>query len=314
MPCNAVGRQRLHLSVWILAAVAVSSAWSQDAVTLEEGKHSLRIGIGDRQIAEYVYADETILRPYFRDLRTRSGVPVTRNLPPIKGQDLDDHPTMHPGLWLAFGDLSGADFWRNKGRVRQTRLVREPQGSAGEAAFVVSNRYEGPAGPICAEQSRIGIQFLPSGYMLHWKSTFSADQDFAFGDQEEMGLGVRVATPLAVAQGGEILDSEGRKNGAEVWGKQADWCVYCGIINGQRIGVALMPAKKNFRPSWFHARDYGLLVANPFGRNAFTKGEKSRVIVKKGNEFDLGFHVLICESPADNSLDIAGIYREYVRK
>ena len=32
-------------------------------------------------------------------------------------QDLDDHPTMHPGLWLAFGDINGADFWRNKGRV-----------------------------------------------------------------------------------------------------------------------------------------------------------------------------------------------------
>ena len=31
-----------------------------------------------------------------------------------------------------------------------------------------------------------------------------------------------------------------------------------------------MAAPENFRASWFHSRDYGLIVANPFGKKAMT--------------------------------------------
>ncbi|MBM3861987.1 MAG: hypothetical protein FJ395_20375, partial [Verrucomicrobia bacterium] len=72
-----------------------------------------------------------------------------------------------------------------------------------------------------------------------------------------------------------------------------------GVIGERRVGVLLMPDPKNFRASWFHNRDYGLMVANPFGRNAFTKGEKSAVVVKKGESFRLRFGVLIHAVPPD---------------
>ena len=36
-----------------------------------------------------------------------------------------------------------------------------------------------------------------------------------------------------------------------------------------------------------------MLVANPFGQNAFTKGEKSKVVVRKGETFRLRFGVLV---------------------
>ena len=75
-----------------------------------------------------------------------------------------------------------------------------------------------------------------------------------------------------------------------------------------------MPHSKNFRPSWFHARDYGLLVANPFGQNAFTKREKSRVTVKKGEEFRLRFGVLVYESPSGKLPKIRDEYRTYLEK
>ncbi|MEQ8788421.1 MAG: hypothetical protein RIC55_19075 [Pirellulaceae bacterium] len=62
-----------------------------------------------------------------------------RNRPPVKGKDLDDAPTMHPGLWLAFGDIDCADFWRNNARVRHVRYAEEPQGGAGCGSFTVQN-------------------------------------------------------------------------------------------------------------------------------------------------------------------------------
>lgn len=284
------------------------------AVSFQQGDGSLQIAIGGQPIAEYVFSDDKILRPYFRHLRTLSGVLVTRNHPPVKGQDPDDHSAMHPGLWLAFGDLDGADFWRNKGRVRHLRFIEQPKVKAGGGSFVVENVYEADGRSICTETCKITISVRSDGYLLDWRSTFQSKQDFTFGDQEEMGLGVRVATPLAVDKGGEIIDSENRKNGSQVWGKQADWCQYSGVVDRQRIGIVLMPAPNNFQRSWFHARDYGLLVANPFGQNAFTKGEKSKVTVKQGDKFHLRFGVLVFGVPAETPLDIAGPYRRYLEE
>ncbi len=278
-----------------------------------EQPNRLLVHIGDTPVAEYVFQHKQVLRPYFRHLRTLSGVRVTRNDPPIAGVDLDDHPTYHPGLWMAFGDLDGADFWRNKARVVHSRFIEQPRGDAGRGSFAAENVYRADGKDICTEECRIAIEVVPQGYLLKWTSTFRPSGDeFAFGDQEEMGLGVRVATPLAVKKGGQILNSDDRKNEKEAWGRQADWCTYGGTIDGHPCGVALMPHPDNFRRSWFHARDYGLLLANPFGRNAFTQGEPSRVVVKRGEPLTLRFGVLVYDAPAGDPIDIAAAYRAYV--
>lgn len=298
------------------AQLASRSVQQTTAVSFQQGVGNLQIAIGGQGVADYIFNDEIVRRPYFRHLRTRSGIQVTRNHPPVKDQDLDDHPTMHPGLWLAFGDLDGADFWRNKGQVRHAGFIEPPQGGADSGSFAVRSVYEADGRTVCSEDCTITLSVQPAGYLLVWKSTFRSEpDDFAFGDQEEMGLGLRVATPLTVVKGnGEIRDSEGRKNEPQVWGKQADWCAYSGTIDGQHVGVVLMPSPRNFRRSWFHARNYGLLVANPFGRNAFTKGEKSRINIKKGDEFHLEYGVLVYSVPAGTSPDIAGAYRQYIEQ
>jgi hypothetical protein len=301
----------IALGIWLMALGATATAADAPAISFQQGDTSLQILIGGQPIAEYVFRDEQILRPYFRHLRTLSGVLVTRNQPPVKGQDPDDHATMHPGLWLAFGDLSGADFWRNKGRVRHVRFSEKPKAETEGGSFVVENAYEVDGKTLCTETCKVTILKRADGYLLDLSSTFRSEHDFTFGDQEEMGLGVRVASSLAVDKGGEIVDSENRKNGAQVWGKQADWCQYRGVIDEQRIGVVLMPAPDSFRRSWFHARDYGLLVANPFGQNAFTKGEKSQITVRHGDQFHLRFGVLVYVDSAEKPLDIAGVYQTH---
>jgi hypothetical protein len=81
-----------------------------------------------------------------------------------------------------------------------------------------------------------------------WDSAFTADEPFYFGDQEEMGLGIRVATPMAVESGGTILDAEGRKDGRAVWGNVSDWCDYRGTIEGRSAGLTIFCHPGNFRP------------------------------------------------------------------
>lgn len=286
----------------------------ENALSFELQARTLRILLNKQPLAEYVFQDDEILRPYFRDVRTTSGIQVTRNHPPVAGQDPVDHAQMHPGLWLAFGELGGGDFWRNKGRVRQLRFSGEPEGTESGGSFAVENAFELGERTICTETFRCTITWHELGYLMDWSSTFRAEQDFDFGDQEEMGLGVRVATPLTVDRGGEIVDSEGRKNGGQVWGKQADWCQYGGVIDRQKIGVVVMPDPTNFRRAWFHARDYGLLVANPFGANAFTKKEKSSVVVPAGKEFRLNFTVLVYGVAENVSPDMGGLFLEHFKK
>lgn len=317
-------------SVWFVAILITGLSLSGRVAAAETGVEStkvefqlregvLQVLIAGRPVAEYVWKDDQVRRPYFRHLRTRSGIQVTRNHPPVKGEDIDDHATMHPGLWLAFGDVASGDvgsvdFWRNKGHVRHVKFLQEPQGGEGSGNFTVLNSYEFEGRVICTETCRMRITTRAGGYVIGWDSTFRSDQaEFAFGDQEEMGLGLRVATPLAVVKAGQILDSEGRKNGAQVWGKQANWCEYGGVLEGQRVGVVLMPGMENFRKSWFHARDYGLLVANPFGENAFTKGTASRVVVAKGADFRLRFDILVYSTRADQQFDVAGAVRDVAK-
>jgi hypothetical protein len=129
-----------------------------------------------------------------------------------------------------------------------------------------------------------------------------------------MGLGIRVATPLAVDKklGGRILDSEGRINGEKVWGKTARWCDYSGPLDGNWIGMALLTSPKNFRPCWSHARDYGFVAMNPFGLNAFTKAAKQDVIVKNGESLQLGYAVVVHESALESGFNAQKAYDQFV--
>jgi hypothetical protein len=318
---------------WVVlfcAAVGVNGriAAADDApVTLAQADGRVEIAIAGKPFAAYVYADAAIPRPYFTGVHAPHGAQATRNQPPVAGQDLTDHPTFHPGVWLAFGDLSGADDWRLAAPVVHAEFLEPPHGEAGRGGFAVRNRYL-PAGgggdPICDELFRCDVHVVPAGYLIAWDSTFSAPREFAFGDQEEMGLGFRVATAIRAQRqaeagvpggNGEIRDAAGRVNEKQVWGQSADWCDYSGEIDGRRVGLTMFCHPQNFRPSWFHARDRGLLVANPFGRAAFHQGEPSKVIVKPGESLRLRYGVLVHATPADAAApDLAAAFHDYVAR
>ena len=324
-----------HLPIWIVTALAVAVAGAArsahdvghdraapgDAgaealphVALEQDDGTLTLKVGGEVVATYVYADPVITRPYFRDLRAPGGTPVSRAHPPVEGRDATDHADMHPGAWLAFADIGGADVWRNRAKVEHVRFVTEPAGAPGRGTFAVLNHYTDGARVICEETCRYTLLVRPAGYLLIADSTFrAADGPLAFGDQEEMGFGVRVATPITVKSGGRIIDNEGRENEAGIWGKEAAWVDYSGAVEGREAGVMLIPDPANPRPSRFHVRDYGLTVANPFGGKAFGDQRESRVVVPAGQEFRMGFAVLLHASAGDVSFNRVRAYEDCVK-
>ena len=295
----------------ILAALACFAAPGLPAATFTTTQLPDRLIIthGTNPVAHFVFADTNILRPYFAHVHTPDGIQVTRNLPPIAGVDPVDHPTMHPGIWLAFGNISGQDFWRNKATIRHERFDEKPVISKEHLTFSTVSSMIGTNGNMLAKlDSYFSIIALTNGYLLEWTAFFSStNNDFVFGDQEEMGFGIRVATPISEKNGGTVRNSDGLTGAKVTWGKTALWCDYSGVLSNRLVGITVMPHVDNFRPSWFHSRDYGLIVANPFGQKAFTKGESSSVPVKNGASFKLRFAAFIYSTPTNQPPDIDAV-------
>ncbi len=297
--------------VWCSMVLLALAGEARAQVRFVEWPGSLEIRSMDQRVAEFVTHDSQIHRPFFAHLQAPGRIQVSRNYPPHTGKEPDDHAAMHPGAWLAFGDIGGNDTWRNRAIVRVARSVEPPQAQADRGSFAVKIRYFSRDIAVFAEEDcRYELRVLPDGYLLTSASEFRAiGKPFAFGDQEEMGFGVRVATSISVKKGGRMVNSLGGVDEKGIWGKAADWCAATGTVDGQRVGVVLMADPRNFRKSWFHARDYGLMVANPFGRKALTGGPESRVEVKPGEVFRLGFGLYLGRGEVDG----AKAFREYIR-
>ena len=178
------------------------------------------------------------------------------------------------------------------------------------------NRYltEDGRGESCREIARYRFLRGEEGLVLLWDSEFRNDErDFYFGDQEESGLGVRVASAIRVKGGnGLIINDACGKNGAGTWGRQMKWIDYSGLIDGRRVGILVVPSPRNPRPSWAHSRDYGVVVINPFPKQPKERREPYvRTRVKKGESFRLRYAVLIHDNARaiDRAAAAAGLLK-----
>lgn len=293
-------------------------------ISFQDNNSNLSILVDGEHFASYVYEDNEIPRPYFCRVTAPGGIQVTRTHPtdPNTDKSNDDHATFHPGIWLAFGDLGGVDFWRNKARVRHVRFEQTPI-CGDRGSFSVVNAYETTESPsqlLCEETCRYTIIAGANERWILAESQFRAMKSgISLGDQEEMGLGVRLATPLTVKHGnGSLTNTSGGMNEEGTWGKQADWCAFSGVIDGRRAGVMLAVAPDNFRKSWFHNRDYGLMVANPFGRKSMTAPKDNTVKpdatpLSEETVLSLGFAVCVFSDDTGKEPDYAMLYNDFLR-
>lgn len=134
-------------------------------------------------------------------------------------------------------------------------------------------------------------------------------------------MGIRTHPNLRLRNGsgvttanGKAVNSAGHSDKA-LWGKRAKWVDYWGKVDGHTVGVAMFDHPENLRhPTWWHARDYGLVAANPFGIHNF-EGKKKGVgdfKLKKGEQRNFRYGILFHEGNAE-SADIAGSYDKWVQ-
>jgi hypothetical protein len=174
----------------------------------------------------------------------------------------------------------------------------------------VVNRYVDGETLVARETTRYQFRQRPNGYLIEWDTTIEPLVDgLYFGDIEEMGLGVRVGTAIAVKRGkGRIVNSAGDTNEKGTWGKPAEWCDYAAAIGDAHVGVTLMAHHANPHKTWFHSRDYGLVVANSFGPRA---GAPAKLPVPKGQPLRLRFGIFVHEAADAKAVDVAAEYAAF---
>lgn len=232
--------------------------------------------------------------------------------PPQPGGSID-HIHQKSG-WLAYGDVipAGADVSPRKKGVEGVdywaevpvhgRIVCIDRHKMDDGRAAVRNEWRTPAGAVILDETQAwGLHDLGAGWLLCVETALRARGDgVTFGDTKEGMFGVRVHDLLRSGTGkeagsGRITNAHAKSGEKECWGRLADWCDVSGTIDGKAVGIALFDDPANKYRSCWHVRGYGLMAANPFGRQKSgfpdMKGKTDRVALAKGEQLILRYAV-----------------------
>ena len=251
-----------------------------------------------------------VQKPYLYPIKSPKGASVTRGYPmdPRPGES-KDHPH-HKSLWFAHGDVNEYDFWHGAQGERivhiESHELQEITSKSNPGIQSTFQWRDSDGEVICTEKRIMRFSADQSSRTIDFDLTLTANaEQVTFGDTKEGMFALRLAPALRlkgkVAQG-SVRNSEG-VTGKDVWGKRAKWIEYSGPIDGEIIGVVIYDHPDNPRhPTWWHAREYGLVAANPFGRRAFEgKREQSgELVIAKGESIRMRYRVVIHDGVWDS--------------
>jgi len=248
--------------------------------------------------------------PFLYPLTSSSGAILNRHWPTddsVKDEERD-HPH-HQSLWLSHGDVNGHDYWAWTTKESKPEIAFKGLKDKQKDSFTLSLDWTA-AGKTDLKEERTyrfhKFDAETTGIEVTSKLT-AADGDATFGDTKEGFFAVRVDRTLRLAPPkgkdpagakGHIADSEGRKDG-ESWGKKSKWVAFYGPDEkGEPAVIAMFDHPSNLRhPTTWHARDYGLLAANPFGIHDFeNKKDQPHLgdhVLKKGETLTFRYEVIL---------------------
>lgn len=290
-------------------------------ISSQPGK--MTITINGLPFTEYHFAN--VPKPCLYPVAGPNGAGMTRHFPMTSPEGEEhDHPH-HRSIWFSHGLVNGVDFWTEKpgsGRIVHDKFTAVRGGP--ERGFIrTRNKWLDANGRIVCTDDR-SLTFYnttPDERVFDFEITLNADHgELVLGDTREGTLGVRVAETMRLIQPtgqtnakSRILNSEGAQD-AEAWGKRAKWCDYSGLVNGKTVGIAIFDHPQNPRfPTWWMARDYGLLAANPFGQHEFEKLSNPNVgdlRIAAGQNVKFRYRFYIHSGTADEA-KVAERYEEF---
>jgi len=324
------GQQRrqggyIRAVVALLAALVMTFSLSSGLVRgaeveLEKQEGAFAVKMDGELFARYVFEGHP--KPFVYPIIGPTGQKMTRDYP-MKEQanEAHDHPH-HKSMWFAQDKVNGVRFWKEEGRIVQDDVL-SVSSRDGEAALRTRNKWVGPDGDVkCTDTRTVKFSSLPGGARaIDWKVTLHASHGkLTIGDTKEGTMAIRTHPnlrlkndpPQVTTANGKAINSQGVR-GKPVWGKRASWLDYWGEIDDETVGVGIFDHPSNPRhPTWWHARHYGLIAANPFGLQYFENksGGAGKMEIPAGESVTFRYR-FVFHRGSYKEADIAELYRRY---
>jgi hypothetical protein len=235
-------------------------------------------------------------KPALHPLIGPDGINMVRNYPLMEKApgEAADHPH-HTGLYFAHGKVNGVDYWHKATTTTETLKV-----TADDNGVTIDSTHNWMSmdakSTVCKDTRQIRITGDDNQLVVDYKLSVTTTSQVKFGDTKEGTFAIRTHPALKGKAGATMVNSRGG-TGKGIWGKEAEWVCYHNKVGGDQVyGVTIMNHPKSFRfPTTWHARDYGLLAANPFGLSYFKKQKKGAGdhILKPGESLDFHYRVIV---------------------
>ena len=282
----------------------------------------IRIELDGRLFTEYRFAG--LPKPILYPIIGPTGASMTRHYPMVKNVpgESHDHPH-HQGLWFGHEPVNGVNFWTIRPGCGKQVLdkIEKLQADADGVTLIATHRWLDAAGrTVCTDRRHIIFSAGPSARFIDYAVTLFADHGpVKLGDSKEGTMAIRTHPALRIVplknspyRPAVAINSEG-VTGKPIWGKKAKWVDYSAAIDGKTCGIALFDHPANLRhPTTWHAREYGLVAANPFGLSYFQKKPRGTgdYTIKAGDSLALRYRFVFHAGDARQAR-IASLYRQW---
>ena len=305
--------------------IGLSALRAQERVELRRDGSHVDVLIGGRPFTTY-YFDPAVAKPYFSPLRSAHGTVVTRGFPMSSDIAGEDHDEPHQrAMYFAHGDINGFDFWGEAAFQRWSdhgastfgrtvfRDIEEIRGGSDGGSLRATFDLVTPKGTIAQETQAYGFSGDEQTRIIDCEFTIRASHGpITMGDTKEGTFAIRVVKALD-SPPGRMVNANGASGEKGIWGKRAEWVDYHGRVADEEVGISVFDHPRNLRaPTYWHARAYGLLAANPFGLKQFTgdRHQNGTYAIPAGEALVFRYRVLIHHGDPVQA-QVAQAYRQF---
>jgi len=313
------------ISLSLAAATGPSASRPREPVELMRDGSHVDVLIGGHPFTSY-YFDPAVAKPYFFPIRSAHGTVVTRGFPMTPAIPGEDHDEPHQrAMYFAHGDVNGFDFW---GEAAFARWSDHPATTFGRTVFRALDEVRGgseggrlratfdlvtPAGTIARETQTYDFSGDEQSRIIDAEFAIHASQGpVTMGDTKEGTFAIRVVKALD-SPPGRMVNASGARGEKGIWGKRSEWVDYYGRVGDEEVGIAVFDHPHNPRaPTYWHARAYGLLAANPFGVRQFTgdRNQNGKYAIPAGETLVFRYRVFIHHGDPLQA-QVAEAYRQF---
>ena len=305
---------------WLIFSLFVGSpgfVFGQETIdfpiSIDQQEDRLRVmvrdGDADQLFTEYRFTG--FAKPILYPVYGQPDVSLTRHFPMSDKYPEEERDHLHhKSIWFAHGEVNGVDFWTEKADIVHREFVR-----VDSAGFEVRNAWVDDEKTICTDRTHVQFAAGKSDGQK-WRSIdyhvilSASEGELVLGDSKEGTFAIRTHPALRLEDQqkqavGSAVNSQGQ-TGKGIWGQTAKWVKYQGDIDGQTWTIAMMDHPDNLRyPGTWHAREYGLIAANPFGLSYFQGVDKhaGAHTINEGDSLEFRYRLLFYAG----ELNVAGM-------